>query len=130
MLLTDDLKKNIVSWLIASLLVVAFILPMYFLTKWSWSNIMLVPAALYLGYIGLRWVARSGMFDLFSYQFVNLFSSFRKGSPKKYADAYEYKTHMKENRESKPMVVLPWLIIGLICLILCVIFSFFPGMGR
>ena len=130
MLLTNDLKKNIASWLIAVMVVVAFILPMYFLTKWSWSNIMLVPGALYLAYVGLRWVARFGTFDIFSYQFVNLFSSFRKGAPKKYNDAYEYKSHMTEQRENKPMVWLPWLTVGTICMILCVVFSFFPELGR
>lgn len=130
MLITTDVRKNILCWVIATILPVGFFILMYFLTDWRLTNIFLVPGALYLGYLGLRFVTRMGTFDLFAYQFVNWTSSWRKGSPKKYQDAYEYKNHMSEQRSEHKMIFLPWLVIGLICMILCIVLSFFPGFGR
>lgn len=130
MLVTPYAKKNGICFIAAIIAALLFILPMYFFTKWNLSNIMLLPAALYLGYIGLRLVARLGMFDIFSYQIVNWVYSWRKGMPKKYEDAYEYKSHMKEKREENKLVWIPWVSLGSICLILSIIFSFYPGLGR
>lgn len=130
MIVDSFFKKNIICWIISICAVIAFVLPMYFFTIWSVSDILLIPGVTYLGYLGLRMIVRFGTFDVFSYQFQNWVSSWKKDMPKKYQDAYEYKSHMKDKRENNKFVWIPWLVIGLICLILCLIFSFFPSIGR
>ncbi len=130
MLITTEMKKNIICWIIAVSAATLFILPMYFFTQWNVSNILLVPGSLYLGYLALRWIVRFGFFDVFSYQVQNWFTTWRRGTPKKYNDAYEYKEHMADKRSEHKMVFLPWLVIGSICLVLAIILSFFPTVGR
>lgn len=130
MFLKKDLKKNILISIILVSISSAYIVLMYFLTDWNLSNIFVLPAVLCLSYIALRWVARFGTFDVFSYQIVNWVSSWKKGSPKKYEDAFEYKNHMKEQREDHKMIWMPFFAMGMILLILCVVFSFFPQIGR
>lgn len=130
MIFTDDIKKNALCWILSISFAILFIFPMYFLTAWNLSDIMLVPGIAYIGYVLLRVIARLGTFDVFAYQFSNWFSSWKRGIPKKYQDAYEYKQYAKEKRHDHKLVYLPWLAIGTICLILCIIFSFFPGLGR
>ncbi len=130
MLVTKDGKKNILFFLVLIALTLTYVFLMYFLTKWNLSDIFILPSALWLGYLSLRFVARTGIFDVFSYQIINWTSSWKKGIPKKYQDAYEYKVHIKEERSNHKVTWIPFLAIGGICLILCVIFSFFPGLGR
>lgn len=130
MLLTTDLKKSVLCWILSISMVLLFTLPMYFFTSWSLSDIFLIPGVLYLGYLALRWIVRTGVFDVFAYQFSNWFSSWKKGIPKKYQDAYEFKEEVKEKRKDHRMVFLPWLVVGGVCLILCIVFSFYPGLGR
>lgn len=130
MFIKKDLKKNVLISIIVSSVSLAYILLMYFLTKWSLSDIFILPAVLPLSYLVLRWVTRFGIFDVFSYQIINWTSSWKKGSPKKYNDAFEYKTHMKEQRENHHMTWMPYLVIGGIFLVLCIVFSFFPQIGR
>ncbi len=130
MFIKNDLKKNVLTFLIVSSVSLAYILLMYFLTKWSLSDIFILPAVLPLSYIVLRWIARFGVFDVFSYQIINWTTSWKKGSPKKYNDAYEYKNHMKEKREDHKMTWIPYVAVGFVFLVLCVVFSFFPQIGR
>lgn len=130
MLLKIDLKRHLIEWGIAIVLLVTYFLLMYFLTDWIISNIFIIPAVLYISYVGLRWVFRSGVFDIFTYQFSSWISSWRKETDKKYESAYDYKEHMKEERSEKGMVFLPWLLLGIICLVLCIVFSFYPSIGR
>lgn len=130
MLLKVDLKRHLIEWGIATILLVVYFLLMYFLTNWILSNIFIIPSVLYLSYTGLRWISRCGVFDVFTYQFSSWVSSFRKEMNKKYESAYDYKEHMKEEREKEGVVFLPWLILGIISLILCIVFSFYPALGR
>ena len=130
MLITPETKKNIICWFVAVIAATAFILPMYYFTTWSLSNILLIPGALYLGYLALRWIARFGTFDVFAYQIRNWVSTFRQGTPKKYEDAYEYKQVMKEKRQDNKMTFIPWLIVGGVLMTLAIILSFFPTAGR
>lgn len=130
MLITHDMKKSIACWIIAVLAVLIYSLPMYFLTDWNLSNIFAIPGVLYLGYVGLRAVTRCGIFDVFAYQFANWLSSWKRGIPKKYEDAYQYKVEISEKRHDNKMVWLPWVVVGSLCLTLCIIFAFFPGLGR
>lgn len=71
-----------------------------------------------------------GTFDVFAYQFSTWFQSFKKGMPKKYESAYEYKQHIQEVRLNNNWIYLPYIIVGSIFLILCIVLSFYPSLGR
>lgn len=124
MILSERTKKEILWWVIGTLASLAFVLPMIFATDWPLSDIFLVPAIVFLGYVTLRWIARFGVFDVFAYQFINWTSSWRKNSPKVYKDAYEYKMHEETKREEGGWIWIPPLALGCIYLILCIIFAF------
>lgn len=130
MFIKTELRKNILLFLITGSVSVCYVLLMYFLTQWNLSDIFILPGALCLGYVGLRMIARVGIFDVFGYQITNWTTSWKKGSPKKYQDAWEYKNHMKEQREIHKMTWIPFVFIGVVFLSLCIIFSFYPQIGR
>lgn len=70
-------------------------------------------------------MVRAGIFDTFRYQTINwVHTTFRKGTPKRYDDAYEYKQEKEEKRKQNGFVFLPWLVYGGLCLLLCLIFAF------
>lgn len=126
MLFNDLVKKFIISTLIAIILAVSFILPMSLCTNFGLSNCFVIVAVFYLGGTGLYLVTRAGTFDVFRYQFINWLSSFRKGSKKRYEDAYTYKEHLSEVREDNRKLWIPFVVIGIISLILSIIFAFYP----
>lgn len=125
MYLSDYLKKNIILFVVLGVIIPIFVVPMYYFTSWNLSDIFLIPAALYLGYLGLAFVVRAGIFDTFRYQTINwVHTTFRRGAPKRYDDAYEYKQEKEEKRKQNGFVFLPWLVYGGLCLLLCLIFAF------
>lgn len=126
MLVTDETKKLIISYLVACLIPVAFVIPMYFFTNLGLSNELAIVAVLYLGCTGMYLVTRAGIFDIFRYQFINWLSSFKKGSKLRYTDVQEYKDHLAEKRHVARQLWVPWVIVGSICLVLCIIFAFYP----
>lgn len=126
MLFTDETKKLIISYVIAGILPVAFVVPMYFCTGLGLSNELLIVAVCYLGYVGLYLVTRAGTFDVFRFQFLNWISSFRRKGKILYPDMQDYKMRLEEKRHTSRQLWVPWAIVGTICLILCIIFAFFP----
>lgn len=109
---------------IAIIVPIAIVLPIYFLTDMILSNIFAIVAVLYLGGCGLYGITTAGTFDIFRYQFSNWISSFKKGSPLRYKDAYTYQERLNEVREGRKNYWLPFLIIGVIFAILSLIFAF------
>ena len=126
MLLTKRVKILIIISVLATVLPLAFILPMYFCTKFGLSNCFIVVACIYLGFTGLYLVTRAGTFDVFRYQFINWTYSFRKGSKLRYKDAYSYQEHLSEHREESRKYWIPFVVVGTICLILSIVFAFYP----
>ncbi len=126
MLFTDETKKLILSYVIACLIPVAFVIPMYFYTDLGLSNELLIVAMCYLGYTGLYLVTRAGIFDVFRFQFINWISSFRRGGKVLYPDMQQYRERLQEKRHMARQLWIPWCVIGTICLILCIIFAYFP----
>ncbi len=115
--------KVIVSWIIA-LVIPAIIIPLVAVyTEFGLSNIFAIIGVLYLGIIGLWEVSRLGAFDIFSYQFTNLFYSFLKHSPKKYSDYMEYKSYASEKRSLSFFPWLPFTIVGVILVIVSIILA-------
>ncbi|MDD6240528.1 MAG: DUF3899 domain-containing protein [Eubacteriales bacterium] len=126
MLITEKTKKEILCYLFGIIAFVVYFLPMYFFSSWNLSDIFLIPTIVFLSYDALRFIGRTGVFDLFAFQFANWLSSWRKGDPLKYKDAYEYKEQKRESREEKGWIWLPWLIYGMVCLFFCLLFAFLP----
>lgn len=125
MLLLPETKKTIICWIVSCALPLIIIPPIYLCTDFYLSNCCVIIGVIYLGVLGLWFVARQGFFDLFAYQFSNWFSSFRKGSPKKYKDVYTYKEIQKEKRRTHQFIWLPFLIVGSILVILAIIFAYY-----
>lgn len=121
MLITDRVKKVILCWIIAIVIPPAFILPMYFCTQFGLSNEFLVMACLFLGWTGLQFVTKAGTFDVFRYQIINWVSYAKKDGKKRYEDAYEYKMHLEDVRSEHRGIYLPWLIVGSIMLLMCIL---------
>ena len=64
----------------------------------SFAAIVLVASA------GLVWVHSQGTFDMLSYGFKQMFSSFFSKTPNKYNDMYAYKQAKIEKREHSPKI--------------------------
>ena len=121
----ERMKKSLILWVSLGVATLAFVLPMYFFSNWNLSDVFLLPGAIYLSYLVLALVTRAGIFDTFRYTTINWFhTTFKRGTPKRYEDAYEYKQMKEEQRKENRMIFLPWLSYGLLCIILCIVFAF------
>lgn len=121
MLLLPEQKKKIIYWSVTTVVPLAFILPLYFFSPLGLSECFLVPGILYLAICALVMINRSGMFDIFNYQFINLMSSFRPGSPKKYKTAGDYSLMVKEKRHHNKFYYLPFIVYGVLYLALAIL---------
>lgn len=126
MLFTERTKKVLIHFIVAVSISVTFTLLMYFLTDFGLSNTSIIVAVSYLGYVGLYLVTRAGVFDIFRFQFIQWISSFRPKKRLPYEDAYSYKEKLAEKRSTSKHVFLPWLIVGLVYLILAISTAFYP----
>lgn len=124
MRITPETKKRIITYSVLTLLSLLSILLCYYVAKWGLSDCFLVPGISYLAFAILIFIERTGRFDIFSYQFRNLIDSFRKGSPKRYDTAGDYKMAKKLSRENNPFNYLPYLIFGSVFLIVAIILAF------
>lgn len=124
MLLLPKYKKRIIVWVIAILIPVAVICPVYFCTGFGLSDSFLIPGLVYLAGCCLLFVARAGMFDTFRYQFANFLSTWKRNSPKRYEDLIQYKEIKEEKRRLNKPFYLPFLAIGLLLVVLAIIFAF------
>ncbi len=62
-----------------------------------------------------------GGFDTFGYGF----SSMRRGANRKYEDLYDYQTKKRELRKTKKWTFVPYMVVGIIFLLVALIISFF-----
>lgn len=120
------MKWNIAAWIICSALPIIIAPIVYFCSNFGLSNILAILGVFYLAYVSLRAITRMGPFDIFNYQLSCFISSFRKGAPKRYEDAYEYKEAMKAKRENSKMVWIPIVVTGAILVVLAIIFAIYP----
>jgi len=82
------------------------------------SDCFLFPAVLIGGFGALSWIAGEGAFDMISYGFSFVFNIFLHPKDKQ-EKFYDYKLRKAEER--KPWLK-HWLVIGLVCLALSVLF--------
>ena len=125
MLITKRFITILILSLVAAALPLAFVLPMYFYTEVVLANLLTIVGVVYLAFTGLYLVTRAGTFDVFRYQFINWMSSFKKGSPLPYKDAYSYQMHLEVKRDGSRSYWIPFVVVGAIYLILGIVFSFF-----
>lgn len=126
MLLLNRTKKTIACWILALVPPIIVVPTVYCCTNFGMSNTCLIPGALYIGILVMAFVVREGFFDIFGYQFSNWWNSWRKGAPKKYKDAYTYKTIKEEKRRNSDFIWLPFAVVGTILIALAIIFIFYP----
>ena len=124
MRINPDAIKRIILWAVLSLFAAASILLCYFLGHFGLSDCFVIPGIAYLGFALLAFVVRRGTFDVFFYQLGNLIDSFRKGSPKRYDNAGDYKFARQRRREESAFYYLPFLALGSVFLICSIIFAF------
>lgn len=124
MLLIPEYKKKIIAWIVAVLIPAVVVPTVYFCTSFGLSNTFLLPGVIYLAGCGLVFVVRCGVFDLFSYQFVNFWYSWARRAPKKYDDVLQYRETHEEKRKRNPAPYLPFLSIGILLVVLAIIFAF------
>ena len=124
MRINPETKKKIITWSVLILLSLLSILLCYFVAKRGLSDCFIIPGAAYLIFAVLAFIERAGTFDIFVYQFQNLVNSFRKGSPKRYDNAGDYKRAKKRLRDGSRFDYLPYLILGGIYLIVGIVVAF------
>ncbi|MCR4562698.1 MAG: DUF3899 domain-containing protein [Bacilli bacterium] len=123
-----DRKISILISFGASLAIAAIAVLLYFFLMpdknlSTLSNAFLIPGAALVGIGGLMLIWRTGVFDVFAYSFYRLGESFKAGNQKRYDTAYDFQQAKKEKRKKKPMYVWPVLIVGAVCLLVCVILA-------
>ena len=124
MRINPDTLKRVIIWIILSLLAPLSITLCYFLGHRGLSDCFLIPGVVYLAIALFAFIIRKGTFDVFFYQFGNLIDSFRKGSPKRYENAGDYKFARQRQRQASTFCYLPFLILGSVFLICSIIFAF------
>jgi len=75
-----------------------------------------------LGLSGLLVIGRSGLFDVVNYGFFRLGESFKKDNTKAFADAYEYSSYRRQQRDKSRIYFLPFLCAGTLFILLGFIF--------
>jgi flagellar basal body-associated protein FliL len=123
----DDRKKQIlIHWLLAVFLAVAvFCLVFFWRSRFDFAGVsdacFFAFCLLFAGPL-LMLIHRFGVFDVFEYSFVTFVDSFRRGSPKRYADAYSYQQTKKEERQKRKPFVLPYFAVGTVMFSLAIAF--------
>ncbi|OPZ37455.1 MAG: hypothetical protein BWY98_00114 [Tenericutes bacterium ADurb.BinA155] len=123
--MTDRARNTIISWAVASVLAIAvFCFSFFFrgLTFKYASDACFFAAVVCLAWPVFVWTYRSGVFDTLNYAMVSLVYSFKRHSPKPYADAYSYKEVQKDKRERSKPVLYPYWIYAGVMLTLAILF--------
>jgi len=121
-------KKSIITaWVVVSIINLVMGLAIFFtrpLQNWAaLSDATFIPSALMLGISALILISRAGTFDILSYSFVAISQRFRPREFKRYADAYDYKVQADERRAKKGGYILPYLVWGVVLLVIAIIAS-------
>lgn len=121
-------KKSIITtWVVVSIINLVMSLAIFFtrpLQNWAaLSDATFIPSALMLGISALILISRAGTFDILSYSFVAISQRFRPREFKRYADAYDYKVQADERRAKKGGYILPYLVWGVVLLVIAIIAS-------
>jgi hypothetical protein len=127
--MSERAKNTIISWAVASGLAIAIFCFAFFfrgLTFSYASDASFFAGAALVAWPVLVWTTRSGVFDTLGYAMITLVYSFRRHSPKPYADAYTYKEVKKDKRErSKPVLYPFWIWAGVMLTLACVFLILF-----
>lgn len=106
--------------LLAALVTALVFVSMYFSSKKELIdavNSCFVSGSIALAVGVFSLLNRFGSFDFFEYGAIQVLSSLRKGSPRPYIDLIDYKEQKKTKRKLDGMYFIPYLIIGIIWII-------------
>lgn len=122
----DNWKKaRLIGWLIASSVailvfcLVLFLRKIYTLT--GFCDAFFFAAAMEFALLLIYWIERTGVFDVFNFQFYRFFESFRPDGLKKWDTAYDYKQEKEGKRKITRLYFWPYLIIGGVFLLVAII---------
>ena len=88
------------------------------------SNSCLTPTAILLGGGILSWIKKDGQFDVLFLGFRNMKNTMRGGfSPQLYEDRPQNLYDYRMEKEAERRVNLPWIITGLVFLLLSILFA-------
>jgi hypothetical protein len=119
----DFLVETAVSFIVA---VGLFCLVFFWKQDFSyngWSNAFVVPGTVLLMVAGLAFVTRAGGFDILTYSFMQIGSTFRREPKPSFHSLYDYSEYKKEKRKAKPYAFWPAIGIGTICFVLAGLFA-------
>lgn len=109
-------KVRLTSWLVASLVAIAVFCLTFFLralyTLTGACDACFFASVAVFAVLLIYIVERSGTFDVFNYQFLRFFESFRPDGIKKWDTAYDYKLDKEKKRKTTKVFFLPYLIVG------------------
>lgn len=119
-------KSRLINWLVSFAIPTGVFCLIFFLVrKYTYagaSNALFGAGGSLLGILGIILINRQGVFDILGYSFRRLFESFKVGNPKSFEDAYEYGEYRKNKRAESPMFYLPYLVSGIIFLLMALAF--------
>lgn len=89
-------------------------------SRFGWSNGLFFAGVMTLGMGLLSLMAHLGSFDFVVYGFRSIFKHMKpsySNATDKYPDYYAYQEAKNENRKKRGIFVVPWLVFGLIPMI-------------
>jgi hypothetical protein len=122
----NSLKRILVHSVIALVLAIAIFCLIFFLRGYytfSGASDACFGAGAILALVPfLILIYRTGLFDVANYGFITWFNSFKANSPKPYESAGAYSEKKKELRSKNRPMVWPYIVVGLLFLVLALIF--------
>ena len=110
-------KIKYIICLFYALLVIVFYLASYGFNLFNSIDANFIAGFSLLCFGGLSFCAQQGTFDIFSYAFAN------KGKPGNRLTFYDYQQRKIEKRKNKIFGCIPYLVVGVFCIIVSVICS-------
>ncbi len=125
----DFFIKQLIHLIIGSVLYVGLFLILYFYAFQSVGLIRICDCFFTSGFAlsgiaGLIVIGHSGIFDVVSFGFANMFSYLGPTKEKKYSDVYTYKQIKETRRNANRFIFIPYLLIGIISLVVSIIIFF------
>ena len=108
--------KYIISFIVGGAIAVGVLFIEGFDIKMSYQDAFFIAGAVLVVTGGLSFVTYFGGFDIFVYGFMSF------NPNRRYKDLYEYSEAKKEKRRSKSIPFMPYIVIGVIYIIVSLFF--------
>lgn len=124
-LFQDKLFLFLFKCSISLLFGIIFFVCYYFCNERTYSTIstgFFIPASILIGISFFSFVNHLGGFDFVSYATITSAQYLKKNPEKPFEDLIAYKEYKNEKREFEGPIYIPYLIFGLIFLVLAIVF--------